>query len=122
MSISFTCIKILVQTYGNMLKTNGYIIKKLIYLVVQITQQILTIRRIRTTLSENWDCPVFFAEMRSKLSDKICFVGQLEPHCWTIGTTFRKLEPPPLEGQSKVGAWQNVPFPKLSYIRDPSTN
>ena len=48
MSISFTCIKILVQIYQNIFETNGNIITKLIYLVVSITRQILTIWRIRT--------------------------------------------------------------------------
>ena len=42
-----------------MFKTNGNTVTKLIYLVVHITRQILAIRRIKTTLSENWDHPVF---------------------------------------------------------------
>ena len=58
LSIYFTCINILVQTYRNIFKTNRHTIKKHIYLVVHITRQILNIRRIRTTLSENWDRPV----------------------------------------------------------------
>ena len=43
----------------NILKTNGHIITNHFVLMVHITRQILSIRKISTTLSENWDCPVF---------------------------------------------------------------
>ena len=60
--------------------------------MVSIVRQNNHCRTIRTTLSDNWNH----------------LVGQLEP--------------PPLEGWGKVGASQNVPLPKLSNTRAPSTN
>ena len=90
--------KIFLPTYQNILKTNGNTLTKLIYLVVHITRHILTIQRIRTTLSENWDHPVFL--LKRGLN---CPTTKF---CWTIRTTLsdnfdhlvRQLEPPPLEG------------------------
>ena len=75
MSISFTCINILVQTYWNVFKTNGDAITKLIYLVVHNTRQILTIRRIRTTLSENWDRPEFLLRSGLNCLTKLALLG-----------------------------------------------
>ena len=40
------------------------------YLVVHITQKILTIQRIRTTVSENWDRPVFLLKRGKKCPKK----------------------------------------------------
>ena len=59
--------------------------------MVHITRQILTVQRIRTTLSENWDHPVFFCWKQSKLSNKISFVGQLEPPCRQLGPPCRRI-------------------------------
>ena len=84
MFISFTCINILVQIYQIILKSNGDTNTKQIYLVVHIFQQILTIRRIRSTLLDDWDRSVILLKKWSKLSDKKSYVGHLEKPCGKI--------------------------------------
>ena len=80
MPISFTCIHLLVKTYKIIFKTNGHTITKLRYLVVHIIRRILVIRRNRTTLSENWDHPVFVPKSGQNCSTKLslsdCIVRQ----------------------------------------------
>ena len=116
MSILFTGINILVQAYQNIFKTNRHIITNQIYFVVYITRQILNIQRIRTTLLENWDRPIFL--MKSGLN--ILTIRTILLDNWD--NLVWQLEPLPLDGWGKVGVWQNVPRPKLSYTRAPSTN
>ena len=76
--------------------------------MVHITQQILTILRVKTTLSENGNTLYFCRNM--------VYIVQQNKFCQTIRATLseswdhliRQLEPPPLEGWGQVGAWQNV--------------